>query len=218
MLRIDEDGASLGSVFPHFPEEPTPEQVRVWAERTTAYPTPPGSGNAYSRSVLDLIFPLDDSCGAATDSACLAVAPFLGDVVTVAKPLVGYRVHGANISDLLADPGKFPRAVERARQRYEYASRVRGVRPDPDHGPLRRSRPLLELRVASYRVRPQDRPLVGEGFTRLLWDTLRSPVHSGPESARKRAQVLVWSLLTLVTPRGVARGSSTSGSGGTGSP
>ena len=200
MLRIDEEGDSLGSVFPDFTEEPTPEQVRTWAEETSAYPTPPGSGNAYSRSLLDQIFPLDDSCGAATDSACLAVAPFLGDVITVVKPLVGYRVHGANTSDLVADLGRFPRAIERARQRYEYASRVRGLRPDPDHGPLRRSRPLLELRVASYRVRRQDRPLAGDGFARLLWDALRSPVHPGPEPASKRAQVLVWSVLTLISP------------------
>ncbi|WP_138734663.1 glycosyltransferase [Modestobacter excelsi] len=204
MLRIDEDGQSLGSVFPHFREEPTPEQVRAWADRTSAYPTPPGSGNAYSRSLLDRIFPLDDSCGAATDSACLAVAPFLGDVVTVVRPLVGYRVHGSNTSDLVVDLGKFPRAVERARQRYEYSSRVRGVRPDARHRPLRRSRPLLELRVASYRVRREDRPIPGEGFSRLLWDILRSPVHTGPESALKRAQVLTWSLLTLVSPTWLA--------------
>ncbi|GAB4082288.1 glycosyltransferase family 2 protein [Modestobacter muralis] len=204
MLRIDEEGRSLGSVFPPFTEEPTPEQVRAWADQTSAYPTPPGSGNAYSRALLDRIFPLDDSCGAATDSACLAVAPFLGDVVTVAKPLVGYRVHGANTSDLVADLGRFPRAIERARQRYEYASRVRGLRPDPGHRPLRRSRPLLELRVASYRVRRQDRPLAGEGFARLLWDALRSPVHAGPEPAVKRAQVLIWSVLTLVAPARLA--------------
>ncbi|ADB73201.1 glycosyltransferase [Geodermatophilus obscurus] len=203
MLRIDEHGRSLGSVFPRYSRESTPQEIRAWADSTTAYPTPPGSGNAYSRAFLDRIFPLDDSCGPATDSACLAVAPFLGDVVTVAKPLVGYRVHGSNTSDLLADPEKFPRAVERARQRYEYANRVRGDMADGRA--LRRSRPLLELRIASYRLCPDDRPLAGESFRRLLWDTLRSPAHPGPESIPKRVQVLVWSLLTLLAPDGTAR-------------
>ena len=67
---------------------PTPAQIRHWMITTTAYPTPPGSGNAYARSFLNQLFPVDDRCGDATDSACLAAAPFLGDVVTVAKPLV----------------------------------------------------------------------------------------------------------------------------------
>ena len=112
-------------------------------------------------------------------------------------------MHGANTSDLLADPEKFPRAVERARQRHEYAHRLRGDLADGRA--LRRSRPLLELRVASYRLRPDDRPLPWESFRRLLWDALRSPVHPGPESAPKRAQVLLWSLLTLLAPDVVAR-------------
>ncbi|MGY1831691.1 glycosyltransferase [Geodermatophilus sp. SYSU D01180] len=206
MLRIDEDGASLGTVFPRFPAEPSPGEIRRWAEQTTAYPTPPGSGNAYARAYLDRLFPLDDSCGPATDSALLAAAPFLGDVVTVAEPLVGYRVHGENTSDLLRDPGKFPRAVERARQRYEYSCRVRGVPADPACAPLRRSRQLLELRVASARLRPQDRPLPGETRRRLLWDAVRSPVHPGPEPPLQRVQVLLWCLATLVTPVGMAHG------------
>ncbi len=205
MLRIGEDGASLGTVFPRFCREPSPAEIRRWAEETTAYPTPPGSGNAYARAYLDRLFPVDDSCGPATDSALLAAAPFLGDVVTVAQPLVGYRVHGANTSDLLRDPRKFPRAVERARQRYEYSCRVRGVPADLGCAPLRRSRPLLELRIASARLRPQDHALPGDTRRRLLWDVLRSPFHTGPEPGLQRIQVLTWCLLTLVAPTPAAR-------------
>jgi glycosyltransferase involved in cell wall biosynthesis len=205
MLRIGEDGAPLGSAFPRFVREPTPEEIRAWADRTTAYPTPPGSGNAYARDFLDRLFPLDDSCGPATDSALLAAAPFLGDVVTVAEPLVGYRVHGTNTSDLLRDAGKFPRAVERARQRYEFAARIRDVPVDTNFASLRRSRSLLELRVASARLRPQDAALPGESRRRLFWDLVRSPAHPGPESPLQRARVLVWCLLTLFAPLDVAR-------------
>ncbi len=50
-------------------------------------PDPTGFGNEYARSFLERLFPLDDRCGDATDSACLAAAPFLGDVVTIARPL-----------------------------------------------------------------------------------------------------------------------------------
>jgi hypothetical protein len=63
-----------------------------------------------------------------TDSACLAAAPFLGDVVTVSKTLVRYRVHGDNASYLLADTARFTKQVERAYQRHAYARDLRGGR------------------------------------------------------------------------------------------
>ncbi|SDN55450.1 glycosyltransferase [Geodermatophilus sp. DSM 45219] len=203
MLRIDADGHSLGTVFPEYPFEPTPEQVRRWAARTSAYPTPPGSGNVYARWFLERIFPLDDSCGPATDSACLAVAPFLGDVVTIVEPLVGYRVHEANVSDLVTDDARFPRTVERARQRLLYTHRVLGT--PADERTLSRSRPLLQLRVASQRLVPGVPALPGESRARLLRDTVLSPVHPGPEPAGTRLAILVWCLGVLTAPRRLAR-------------
>ncbi|RZU34085.1 glycosyltransferase [Blastococcus saxobsidens] len=202
MQRIDEDGRPAGGVFPTFRHEPTPEQIRHWAQRTSAYPTPPGSGNVYSREFLERIFPLDDSCGAATDSACLAAAPFLGDVVTIAQPLVGYRVHGANVSDMVADFRRFPKAVERARQRRLYANRVMGTAAD--ERALSRSRELLQLRVAAHRMVPDVRALPDESRWRLLRDAVLCPVHPGPESLGARVQILLWSLATLLAPRGMA--------------
>lgn len=54
--------------------------------------------------------------------------PFLGDVVTVPKTLVRYRVHGDNASYLLADTARFTKQVERAYQRHAYARDLRGGR------------------------------------------------------------------------------------------
>jgi hypothetical protein len=108
MYRIDARGAPRGRPSPAFGSTPTPAQIRTWMTDTSAYPTPPGSGNVYAREFLDRLFPLDDRCGDATDSACLAAAPYLGDAVTVAKPLVRYRVHGGNRSGLRADPSRSP--------------------------------------------------------------------------------------------------------------
>ena len=206
MMRIDENDRSLESVFPEFPEVPTSEEVRSWATRTSAYPTPPGSGNAYSREFLDKIFPLDDSCGPATDSACLAAAPFLGDVVTVAKPLVGYRVHGDNVSNLVADPERFPKAVERARARYWYTVRLMTEEGMDEAGeaPLYRSRALLQLRIASRRLRPDAHPLPGDTWLRMLSDAVRSPFWPGPEKATKRIKIVAWSLATLISPEKIA--------------
>src|SRR5690606_2121634 len=58
MKTIDVDGNPLSSVFPHYEGVPTPDDIRRWASSAGAYPTPPGSGNAYSRCFLERIFPL----------------------------------------------------------------------------------------------------------------------------------------------------------------
>ncbi len=53
MQRIDAGGRAFGAPFPSYDPVPTPAQVTRWMTKTTAYPTPPGSGNAYARWFLD---------------------------------------------------------------------------------------------------------------------------------------------------------------------
>jgi glycosyltransferase involved in cell wall biosynthesis len=205
MERIDARSEPSGSVFPRFRRTPTPEQVRHWAQSTSAYPTPPGSGNVYSRHFLDQIFPLDDRCGPATDSACLAAAPFLGDVLTIAEPLVGYRVHGDNTSNMLARDDKFARAIERARARFQFSESLLDPERVPDERPLFRSRALLQLRVAAARLTPQERPLPSDGRARMLRDTVAAAFAPGPETPAERVVISAWSAITLVVPQGAAR-------------
>ena len=205
MQRIDENGRSMGAPYPEYRPVPTADDVRRWATRTTAYPSPPGSGNAYARSFLDRIFPVGPEVGDAADSACLAAAPFLGDVVTVPEVVVGYRRHGRNDSNLLADDRRFPREVARARARWRFARKAAGA-PEPiDERPLFRGRELLQLRVAARRVAPGEHPLPGDGRARLLVDTLRAPFQVGPEPILRRAVISGWCLAMLVAPERIAR-------------
>lgn len=209
MQRIDRHGNPTGEPFPDFGRSPTPENMRLWMRETSAYPTPPGSGNAYSRAFLNQIFPLDDRCGNSTDSACLAVAPFLGDVITITKPLVSYRVHGENRSNLLTEPTvRFPLQISRAYQRQLFAvergGEVEGVSPI---APLFRGRHLLQMRVAERRVNSRlPAPIPGDGRRRLLGDIMGSPFAPGPEPFTHRLAVMTWCLVTLVAPRPMARG------------
>jgi hypothetical protein len=208
MRRIDSQGNSTGRAFPDFPSRPSPDEVRAWMTSTGEYPTPPGSGNLYARSYLQQLFPLDDRCGDATDSACLAAAPFLGDVVTVDEPLVSYRVHGANRSGLRADPSRFTGQIERAWRRHDYARELAGQQPSGLAGAvpsLRRGRHLLQMRVAQFRVAPEPPPLPGDRFARLIWDALRSPWSPGPDRLPHRVAVVLWCLTTLVSPLVAAR-------------
>jgi glycosyltransferase involved in cell wall biosynthesis len=207
MQRIDERGQSIGTPFPRFCPVPRSADIRRWARTTSAYPTPPNSGNAYARWFLDRIFPIPPEVGDFSDSACLAAAPFLGEVVSVPGVVVGYRQHSANDSDLIKDDSRFPREVARARARWGFARQAVGEPTDQvDERPLFRSRELLQLRIASRRVAPRARPLPNDGWARLLLDSLRSPFQIGPESYGHRVLVAVWCLAMLVAPsRGVRR-------------
>ncbi|KYH44971.1 glycosyltransferase family A protein [Branchiibius sp. NY16-3462-2] len=203
MITIDADGSPTGQIYPDLAVPPTPVQIRHWMTSTTEYPTPPGSGNAYSRNFLDRLFPLDYArCGRAIDSPCLAAAPYLGDVVSISTPAVKYRRHGANISYLLASDTTFSEQVGTAVHRHEYSREVAGL--PPDLAPLRRGRHLLQLRVANHRLRPDLPAVPGDCGHRLLIDTIRSPFSPGPESARYRLAVAGWCAVALAAPRPVA--------------
>jgi glycosyltransferase involved in cell wall biosynthesis len=204
--RIDEAGRPFGEPFPEYRPVPTPADIRSWAAATTAHPTPPGSGNAYARWFLDQVMPVGPEAGDAPDSAWLAAAPFFGDVVTLPAVVVGYRRHGANDSDLLADVRRFPREVARARARWRFAQTSIGVAGEAiDEQPLFRSRELLQLRVAARRAAPAERPLPGDSPRRLLLDALRAPFHVGPEPLLLRAAISGWCIATLIAPERLAR-------------
>jgi glycosyltransferase involved in cell wall biosynthesis len=206
MQRIDESGRSIGLPFPRYCPVPTPEDIRRWMTTTSAYPTPPGSGNAYARWFLDQIFPLRPDVGDFSDSGCLAAAPLLGEVVSVPGVVVGYRQHSGNDSDLIKDDLRFPREVARARARWRFAWQAAGEPADQvDERPLFRSRELLQLRIASRRVAPRIRPLPNDNWIRMVLDSLRSPFHIGPESYGRRLMIATWCLAMLITPSPVAR-------------
>ncbi len=202
MRRVDGCDVEVGRPFPRFARRPSADQVRGWISQTGAYPTPPGSGNVYARDFLDRLFPLDDSCGDATDSATLAAAPYLGDVVTIVKPLVRYRVHENNRSKL-NDPVRFTRQIERAVQRHRFALRASG-RPSGTTDvlrPLRRGRHLLQMRVAERRLNPDTPPPVPDDTRqRLARDTAAGVFAPGPEPAYERVLVALWCTVTLLAP------------------
>ncbi len=205
MMRVDVNGDPIGRIFPKYDRMPTPEAVRHWAEETTAYPTPPGSGNAYARKFLEKLFPLDDSCGAFCDSACLAAAPFLGDVITIAKPFALYRRHADNDSNLLSDPCRFSREVARAEARWRFACRTAGlVGIQLNEQNLFKSMDLLQLRVASLRVSPDLHPLTNDSRKRAMYDTFQAIWHFPAASLKYRMIIGMWAILTLLAPKKVA--------------
>lgn len=202
IARVGPDEQPLGSLLPDIRFTPTSDEIRHWADTTGEYPTPPGSGNAYARDFLERFFPIGPEHDAFTDSTCLALAPYLGKVVTVLQPLVSYRQHGTNDSNLLAAPTRFGREVDRAIRRQKSARAIcleQGVAA-PTLDCLRLGRHLLQLRVASLRMAPGAHPMPGDSRLAALGDALRSLGAHGFESPGRRIQIAAWSIVALFAP------------------
>lgn len=205
--RVDAQRRPLGYVIPALTATPSPSQVHDWMVSTGEYPTPPGSGNAYSRSFLDSFFPIGPECDSSTDSTCLALAPLLGDVVTILEPLAEYRMHGSNDSSLSAEPERFGREVARAIKRHTNAEQIcakQGLKP-PEPECIRRGRHLLQLRAASLRLAPASHPTGAGSYLDIIADGFRSLHPYGIERLPKRLLVAGWTLATMMAPKAVAR-------------
>src|SRR3984893_17124610 len=90
MNVIDATGTQLGSAIPQFPPKDDPEKLRRTFLRTMAYTNPPGSGNVYSRNFVRNVFAFGPTIPQ-SDAVWLTLAPILGDVLTIRKPLARYR-------------------------------------------------------------------------------------------------------------------------------
>ncbi|WP_294639496.1 glycosyltransferase family A protein [uncultured Aquabacterium sp.] len=206
MRCVSGDGEPLGSYLPQYHVVPSAQEVRAWVTTTSAYPTPPGSGNIYSRRYLEKIFPLDHSGGRAADSCCIAAAPFMGDVLTVPKALVSYRIHGKNdgaFSEL--DVQRFSREVTRASLLYEYARKTAskvGIQVPSDS--IRYSLTLLPYRVASLKLAPSMHPWSDDSVLRLLKDLLVGLRRPQGLNGKACMAVAAWSVAVLASPRRVA--------------
>jgi glycosyltransferase involved in cell wall biosynthesis len=207
MNVIDTFGVSVGSRFPQYKIIPTPVSIRTWYLTSGSYPTPPGSGNLYTREYLAKIFPLDDSCGEAGDSSCIAGAPLLGDVHSVLKPLVNYRVHGANdgaFSELVID--RFAREVTRALKCFDYSRRIAsgaGLTFAPQA--IMKSMMLLPYRISSFRLAPQMHPIRNDSRRRILADAWAG--FSTPQGLTNFSSfiIMLWAILALSLPLSAAK-------------
>jgi hypothetical protein len=152
------------------------------------------------------VIPDIDAVDSAADSALLAAAPFLGDVVTIPQPLVSYRVHGRNDGAMLQlDASRFAREWLRARRRFVYALSVaRSVGLDARDHAFERSLTKLAYRAASWRLAPNQHPVPNESSRAIISDTLVGARVCQGHSDAARAALVVWIVLVCIVPRGAA--------------
>jgi len=217
MRVIDAAGRPTGHAFPRYGAAPRSGDLRDWFLATGAYPTPPGSGNAYARWFLERALPVPSSCShdatrrlcrvcAAADSFLLALAPLFGDVLTVPLPLASYRIHGRNeaaISHL--DLAGLQKEMERGRLRHAYASSVaeRAGLPRPARDALDRNLAYLSYGIAVRKLAPERLPQ--ERLARMLLKLCAACMTPQGVSAKSRLLILAWACAVTLAPGGVAR-------------
>jgi hypothetical protein len=200
MNLIDAAGTQLGSAIPQFPPKNDPEKLRRAYLCTMAYTTPPGSGNAYSRDFVREALAVPSAIPQ-SDALFLTLAPILGDVLTIRKPLARYRIHPASYGGMRSlDPIKFrirlEQDVERAHLLATVARRIGS--PVPPH-PVARSLNHLQYRLASYLVEPAAHPFPEDTKWSLVCRLISSQTKSSQMPLRDRVILLVWTIACALT-------------------
>jgi glycosyltransferase involved in cell wall biosynthesis len=96
LLPVDKDGAVIGTPFPNLNiNDSSSSLIESILDRGT-YDTPPTSGNIYRRDVYENLGEM--SYERAIDGVPYLLAPFVGKVVSIDKPLGRYRRHNSNLS------------------------------------------------------------------------------------------------------------------------
>ena len=209
MRVIDAQGQPNGNVLPQYFSCPASEDIRRWMTTTGAYPTPPGSGNAYPRWFVERVFGFEsDFVDRAPDSYLLAAAPACGDIVTITKPLADYRVHGLNHgAHLRLDDTRFAREIDLTQRRYSFFLEVARTMslPVARHA-LNKNLTYLCLRTASYHLRPDIHPITRDASICILADGFRAFFCPQGFSTSQSVSLLLWILCVLVSPSRFKRG------------
>lgn len=166
------------------------------------YPSPPGSGNAFARSVLERILPVDEpTWRVGSDGLVIGLAALYGPVVSIRRPLGAYRHHDRNHSEASGtNLAKIRRDLANEANR-EQAIKVHaaalGYRIE--HGMSMRIPGHCKGRLLSLRLDPDGHAFAGDRAMRLAaagtaacW---RFPHHS---LAKRIAASLAFALLTMV--------------------
>jgi glycosyltransferase involved in cell wall biosynthesis len=202
MNVIDANSTQLGTAIPQFPPKDDPAKLRRDYLRTMAYTTPPGSGNAYSRDFVGNVFAIGPMIPQ-SDAVLLTIAPLLGDVLTIRKPLARYRIHDASYGGMSSLSAfklrqRLHQDIEKA---HLFATVSRQLRLPVARDPLRDSLNHLEYRFASYLVEPSAHPFPEDTKWSLVFRLMSSAAKSSQMPLRDRAILLAWSVACALAPR-----------------
>ena len=168
-----------------------------------AYTTPPGSGNAYSWDFVKEAYAMAPSTMQWSDDVLVILAPILGDVVTIRKPLARYRIHAANYSAVSSlKVGQFRDRLQQdvgMARLFITVLQQRGLAVPRD--PLRRSVNHLQYRLASYSIEPDVHPFEGDRLSALAYSVVRSAALSPQLRLRDKTLLIAWAIACGLAPQ-----------------
>jgi Glycosyl transferase family 2 len=208
---IDESGHPLGRVIPRFDGFVPNGDIRDRIVRFGEYPIAPCSGNAYARTALARLMPMDEAIWSfASEKPLTFLTPFFGDVLSLREPLGRYRIHAANSFRRMitsgirgADQSRYLESLHR-RLSAPYLSpeticRVaasKGIQLDPKV--LGSTRRQVKLRMASLRLDPKTHPIAGDSRVKLLVKGIRASLREPDLSLVTRVKQISWFVLMSV--------------------
>jgi glycosyltransferase involved in cell wall biosynthesis len=208
MNLIDSAGTQLGTAIPQFPRKNDPAKLRHDYLRTMAYTTPPGSGSAYARDFVAKAYaiPMPPTIRW-SDHVLHPLAPILGDVLTIRKPLARYRVHAANRGTLGSLDGTKLRyrLLEDVNKARLFASVSQQFGLMVPHDPLRHNLTHLQPRLASYLVDPENHPFPEDTLYNLVYRLLYAATISSQMRARDRLVLIAWTVACVLAPPNTRR-------------
>lgn len=220
MNLIDASGTQLGTAIPQFPRRDAPAKLRRIHRRTMGRTTPPGSGSAYSREFVQAVFcmaavlneqigghtrpfePGEEAWLRASDAPLHTLAPILGDVLTIRKPLARYRIHGGiRAAPPHLDPVKIRNRLRQDVLMARLFSTALGQAQLPAiHDPLSRNFSHLQYRFASRVIEPLAHPFPGESAGGLGIRLIHAGITYPQTPLRNRMILSVWVIACLLTP------------------
>jgi glycosyltransferase involved in cell wall biosynthesis len=210
LVTIDEAGRQISNIAPKYPPNLDTATLRRMLLRTGGCLVSPSSGNAYSRSLLEVItrdggldINLREFC---MDYVMECNAPFYGEVVTIYEPLACYRMHDSNYNMFHSiDDSRFDKMFRYFMLKLDYFAercRIWGVPFDPTAA-RNRSTWGLECRLAADKLASFRDPLADP-----VWRTLSRALKAcvGAElPISNRIIRAAWFLTVAVSPRPLAR-------------
>ncbi|MFK4767776.1 MULTISPECIES: glycosyltransferase family A protein [Rhizobium/Agrobacterium group] len=116
LLRMDARRRIMSGPVPPLSDFRERELLVREVLKTGYYTSPPTSGNVFRRDVCQLIEGADYE--RAVDGVILFVAPFMGDIISLSRPLGLYRVHDRNDSGFSSELNPIP--LKREAERFEH--------------------------------------------------------------------------------------------------
>lgn len=172
------------------------------------YVSPVTSGNAFSREVLNKIFPVPEvEFRICADAYVVNLAPFYGKILSIEKPLGAYRVHGNNSwapknfglewfrKSVVHDLQKFELIRNKAKELNHQVSKDLDFQ-DYNH---------LRLRIASLRLEPENHPVPSDSLIDLALRGVSAVWNAEDLSLKKRLILIVWFLWVGLLPLPIAK-------------